>query len=28
VQGELVRLMTADPDASVCRMVEIAAEKR
>ena len=27
VQGELFRLMTADPDASIQRMVEIAAEK-
>ena len=27
VQGELYKLMTADPDASIQRMVEIAAEK-
>ena len=27
VQGELFKLMTADPDASIQRMVEIAAEK-
>ena len=27
VQGELFRLMTTDPDASIRRMVEIAAEK-
>ena len=27
VQGELYKLMTADPDASIRRMVEIAAEK-
>ena len=27
VQGELFRLMTSDPDASIRRMVEIAAEK-
>ena len=27
VQGELFKLMTADPDASIRRMVEIAAEK-
>ena len=28
VQRELYRLFTADPEASICRMVEIAAEKR
>ena len=27
VQGELFKLMTSDPDASIQRMVEIAAEK-
>ena len=27
VQAELYKLMTADPDASIRRMVEIAAEK-
>jgi hypothetical protein len=27
VQGELYMLMTSDPDASIQRMVEIAAEK-
>jgi len=27
VQGELFKLMTSDPDASIRRMVEIAAEK-
>ena len=27
VQGELFKLMTADPDASIQRMMEIAAEK-
>ena len=27
VQGELFRLMTSDPDVSIRRMVEIAAEK-
>ena len=27
VQGELYKLMIADPDASIPRMVEIAAEK-
>ena len=27
VQGELYKLMTADPDASIRRMVKIAAEK-
>ena len=27
VQGELFKLMTSDPDASIHRMVEIAVEK-
>ena len=27
VQGELFKLMTSDPDASIQRMVEIAADK-
>ncbi|QNI47625.1 hypothetical protein [Synechococcus sp. A15-60] len=27
VQGELFKLMTSDPDASIQRIVEIAAEK-